>query len=147
MAKAIWDDPKDEEDALAALSMCPMGVTCAGGLFAFLFGLMAELLFNSAFVTLLSLSIAGSFGIAAGMAPRSDVMLLKKSDAVMMFIGVYALSNTMTVFITVDRIENIFLVAMSSTTGAGFLRPMMLIPYTMLTGIAMKELLPTKNTC
>lgn len=148
MTKAIWDDDKDEEeDVLATLSMCPMGVTCAGGLFAFLFGFMAELLFNSTFLTLLFLSVAGAFGIAAGMAPGSDVLLLKRSDFLMMLAAVFILANTMTVFISVERLENIFLVAMSSTTGAGFLRPIMLVPYTLITGVSVKELLPSKNTC
>ena len=146
--KTKWEDENDEEEeALASLSICPMGTSCAGGLFAFLFGYMASILTNNHLVTIFILSLAGSFGIAAGLAPGSKISLMKRSDFAMMFVSIFVLSSIMRLFFAVDRLENIFLVSMSSANVAGSLRPIMLVPMALITGSPMKELLPTKNTC
>ena len=148
MVKAIFDDGiEDEEDVLASLSICPMGTSCAGGLFAFLFGFMAMILFGNPTVTVVVLGLAGAFGIAAGLAPGSDLRLMKRSDFGMMFVSILVLANVMRIFVDVDRLETIFLVSMSSATMAGSLRPIMIVPMAMLSGSSMKDLLPTKNTC
>ena len=135
------------DDDLMGLSMCPYGVTCVGGLFSFLFGMMSDLLLNNVTTNILTMSIAGGVGIAAGMAPGNDILLMKKADFLMMFGAVLVLSLLMNMLVPVDNMQNVFIVAMATNTAAGALRPVFLIPYSLVFQGSMKELLPSKNTC
>lgn len=154
--RQIWedDDDKADQDEWESMAMCPMGVTCVGGLFSFLFGWMVELLTQSPFFTTLMMALAGAFGISAGMR-GSDPCRIKRADFIMMFVAIFVLVEILQIFITCDKMENILLVSVATNTAAGSMRPIMLIPMTVGSSILesifpssnLKDFLPEKVTC
>ena len=157
MARPIWDrdEDRDEQDEFEQMAMCPMGVSCVGGLFSFFVGWCVEMITKSLPGTLFAMAAAGAFGIASGLQ-GSDPLKMKRIDYIMMFIAIYGLVNVMNVFVPCTSMETILLVSMSSSTAAGSLRPIILIPMTIsldlmekagLGGSKMKDMLPSKNTC
>jgi hypothetical protein len=151
MARAIWDDEDKEENEFELMATCPMGVTCVGGLFSFLIGWCVQMLSGSAGATLFAMAAAGAFGIAAGLQ-GSDPLRMKWSDFMMMFVAIGLLVNVMHIFIPCSNMQTILFVSLACNTAAGSMRPILLIPMTLLLAsmgsyFPGAKVLPKKVTC